>query len=253
MDIIEPILSFDFWLLFFIGVLASVIGALFGAAGLVTLPAMLIAGIPIHISIAANKFATGLSAFTNVLSFIKTKQLRWKHIKGLVPTAIMGGVAGAFVTTLLNEQTMNIVASVLLLVAFAVVMLNRTFLKEVHPSGTPKSVTLYPPLIISMYDGGFGAGSATMSITYYVSKNYRYRKAVKLSRVIICASCLGGFGWFYAQGFLVWSIAIPVALGSIIGSHAGIVLLPKLPMKIVRWVLPVIFLALIIQVFLELF
>lgn len=57
-------LSVNGFMLFTIGLLAAIIGVLFGAAGFVLLPAMLLIGIPIHTTVAVNKFATGISALS---------------------------------------------------------------------------------------------------------------------------------------------------------------------------------------------
>lgn len=253
METILYVLTVDFWLLFSIGIGSSIIGSMFGAAGLVTIPAMLIVGIPIHLSIAANKFATGLSAFTNVMTFYRRKSLDLKMTAKQIITGIAGGVCGAFFATQLSEHTMNIIASILLVFSFFIVVISRKYMDEMTPSRQPKSTKLVAPFFISIYDGGFGPGSATMSITYYLHRSYGYQKAAEFSRVIIFASCFGGFLWFYIQGLVRWDIAIPVTLGAIIGSHIGILLLPKLNMKWVRLILPLIFLILIAQVFIELF
>lgn len=98
METILYVLTFDFWLLFVIGIGSSIIGSMFGAAGLVTIPAMLIVGIPIHLSIAANKFATGLSAFTNVMTFYRRKSLDLKMTAKQIITGIAGGVCDAFLS-----------------------------------------------------------------------------------------------------------------------------------------------------------
>ncbi len=51
-------------ILFTIGLLAAIIGVLFGgAAGFILMPSLLLVGIPIHTTVAVNKFATGLSAY----------------------------------------------------------------------------------------------------------------------------------------------------------------------------------------------
>lgn len=55
--------SYEGLLLFSIGLIAAIIGVMFGAAGFVLLPSMLLIGVPIHASVAVNKFASGFPHF----------------------------------------------------------------------------------------------------------------------------------------------------------------------------------------------
>lgn len=250
--IITQWFSLEGLLLLGIGIIASMVGSMFGAAGLVTLPAMLLVGIPIHTTVAVNKFATGISAFTNVLTFIAKKQVTFKSIFPLILTAICGGVFGAFLATRLSEQTMNIIACILLLFALMIVVASKKSILNGQEQTDPLPTKLVIPFIISIYDGGFGPGSATMSITYYLKKQHLYMKAVEFSRIIIFSSCFGAF-WFYLWlGIMDWGIAIPIAIGSIIGSHLGLKLLPLMKMKWLQIILPIIFFILIMQIIIEL-
>lgn len=245
-------LSFDGLMLLTIGIVASMVGSMFGAAGLVTLPAMLLVGIPIHTTVAVNKFATGLSAFTNVLTFLFKKQITFKSILPLILTAITGGIIGAFLATRLSEQLMNIIACGLLIFALVIVMKSKQFILNGAKQNNPQKSNLIVPFIISIYDGGFGPGSASMSITYYLKKQHLYLKAVEFSRIIIFSSCFGAF-WFYLWlGLMDWGVAIPIAIGSIIGSHLGLKLLPLMKMKWLQIILPIIFALLILQIIVEL-
>lgn len=245
-------LSFDGLILLAIGIIASMVGSMFGAAGLVTLPAMLLVGIPIHTTVAVNKFATGISAFTNVLTFLLKKQITFKSIFPLMLTAITGGVIGAFLATRLTEQLMNIIACGLLIFALIIVITSKQFILNGAKHNNPQPTSLIAPFLTSIYDGGFGPGSASMSITYYLKKQHVYLKAVEYSRIIIFSSCFGAF-WFYLWlGLMDWGVAIPIAIGSIIGSHLGLKLLPLMKMKWLQVILPIIFALLILQIIIEL-
>ncbi|WP_416825498.1 sulfite exporter TauE/SafE family protein [Ectobacillus polymachus] len=247
-EFILSLFSMESIILLSIGIIASMVGALFGAAGLVTLPAMLLVGIPIHTSVAVNKFATGLSAFTNVITFFIKKKLSFKKTVLIVCIAFSGGIVGAYLATLLTENVMNIVACFLLIVALITVLTSRKYINNSPKQEKEQPIQLYIPFFISVYDGGFGPGSASMSITYYLKKKHSYYKAVEFSRIVIFSSCFGAFLWYFFHGIINWGVAIPITIGSIIGSHLGIKLIPKIPMKWVRVVLPIIFIALIFQV-----
>ena len=106
------------------------------------------------------------------------------------------------------------------------------------------------PFLISIYDGGFGPGSSTFSILYFLKKHYTYVKSVQYTRVIIFGCCTGAFLVFYQTDF--FQIEYAIAIGSIVGSQLGLWALPKVPKKIARLLLIVIFCLLIIQVLMKL-
>lgn len=77
--LLQEWLSIKGFILFTIGLLAAIIGVLFGAAGFILMPSLLLVGIPIHTTVAVNKFATGISALSNVVSFVITGRLSLKN------------------------------------------------------------------------------------------------------------------------------------------------------------------------------
>lgn len=94
-------------LIFFIGIVSSFVGTLAGGGGLITLPAMMLTGIPIQTSIATNKFSSGVAAFSSIVYLIQHKHLKAKMIIKVVIVAFLGGIGGALLTSYVSEQTMN--------------------------------------------------------------------------------------------------------------------------------------------------
>lgn len=240
--------SVNGFILVTIGFLAAVIGVLFGAAGFILLPAMLLIGIPIHTTVAVNKFATGISALSNVVSFVMKGHLSLKKFTSLMMIASLGGVVGAFLATRLSEQVMNIVACVFLIFSFFIILCSNKFLVKDMNETEEQPINKLIPFAISIYDGGFGPGSALMNVTYHLKKQYSYIKAVELTRIITFSSCTGAFLFYYFTGIVNWGIAIPVSMGSIVGSFLGLKIIPYIKTRWIQILLPIIFFLLIIQV-----
>ncbi|WP_246020393.1 sulfite exporter TauE/SafE family protein [Lysinibacillus telephonicus] len=246
-------LSMDGLLLFGIGILAAIIGVMFGAAGFVLLPALLLVGIPIHATVAVNKFATGVSSLSTVLVLILKKKVRLKKMLPLMFVAAFGGISGAFFATRLSEQMMNIIACIVLIAMFFVVLKgNKKGLvseqQDTEEQDGEQRTTLIAPFFIGIYDGGFGPGSALLNITYFLKKQFSYLKAAELTRFMMFASCISAFLFYFFYGIVDWGFAIPVTVGSIVGSHIGLKIIPYLKGKWIQFLLPTIFLLLIVQV-----
>lgn len=161
---------------------------------------MMLTGIPIQTSIATNKFSSGIAAFSSVFYLIYHKQLRMKSIIFNLLLAFIGGIAGALFTAHVSEKTMNMIAFLLLFLALAVTIKNKEWVETLQAeenTSSNKMCKLFIPLFIAAYDGGFGPGSSTFGIIYYMKKNHTYIKAVQLTRVLIFGSCIGGFIVFY--------------------------------------------------------
>ncbi|QPQ36713.1 sulfite exporter TauE/SafE family protein [Lysinibacillus sp. JNUCC-52] len=235
-------------MLFSIGIIAAMIGVMFGAAGFVLLPAMLLVGVPIHATVAVNKFATGISSFTNVLTLLFKKDISLKEILPFMLMACFGGVTGAFLATRLSEQIMNIMACIILTFSFFIVLKNNKKLGIVTEGDQEKRPSSITPFFISMYDGGFGPGSALMNIMYFIKRQHSYVKAVELTRFVMFSSCMSAFVFYYLFGIVDWGIAIPVTAGSILGSHVGMRMVQYIKVKWLQITLPAIFLLLIAQV-----
>lgn len=246
-------LSVDGLLLFGIGVLAAIIGVMFGAAGFVLLPALLLVGIPVHATVAVNKFATGVSSLSTVLVLTLKKKVQLKQMLPLMVVAGVGGISGAFFATRLSEQTMNIVACIVLIAMFIVVLKNNreglvNEQEDTEQQETSKRTNWLAPFFIGIYDGGFGPGSALLNITYFLKKQFSYLKAAEMTRFMMFASCISAFLFYFFYGIVDWGFAIPVTVGSIVGSHIGLKIIPFLKGKWIQFLLPTIFLLLIVQV-----
>jgi|GEM_PF-6631726 len=86
-----------------IGIIAAFIGTLAGGGGLITLPAMMLVGIPIQTSIATNKFSTGISALSSIFYLLYHKELHLKAILKYIAIAGIGGVGGALLAVSLSH------------------------------------------------------------------------------------------------------------------------------------------------------
>ncbi|GAA3347784.1 sulfite exporter TauE/SafE family protein [Lysinibacillus fusiformis] len=246
--LLQEWLSIKGFILFTIGLLAAIIGVLFGAAGFILMPSLLLVGIPIHTTVAVNKFATGISALSNVVSFVITGRLSVKKYFSFMIVSCLGGVLGAIFAILLSERIMNVVACISLIFAFMMVLRSNKWIVKDVKEMEEQRINKLVPFAISIYDGGFGPGSALMNITYFLKKQHHYLKAVELTRMISLSSCTGAFLFYYFTGIVNWGIAIPVSLGSIAGSFLGLKIIPHIQTKWIQIILPIIFLFLIVQV-----
>ncbi|WP_102275301.1 sulfite exporter TauE/SafE family protein [Cytobacillus massiliigabonensis] len=241
-------------ILCFIGIVSSFVGTLAGGGGLITIPAMMLIGIPIQTSIATNKFSSGIAAFSSVFYLIRRKDLHINAIYAEILIACIGGAIGALITSYLSAKTMNMIGLFLLIFALAVTIKNREWINTVQTQKKESPTKRWRSFIsfsIAVYDGGFGPGSSTFGIIHNMKQSNTYLKAVQMTRVLIFGSCTGGFIIFYHTGFLQWTYAITMAIGTIIGSQLGLLVLPKISHRTAKILLITILCLLITQMVLK--
>lgn len=229
-------------ILVIIGIVAAILGVMFGAAGFVMLPAMLLLGIPIHASVAVNKFATGMSSFTTMIGLVVKKKVSVRELAPYMVLSSVGGGFGAFIATRFDDRTMNVIGCVILTIVFIIV------LKPVKPLVAKVKPPKLLAAFIGSYDGALGPGSGSMYITYFSKSGEDYIDAAQKTRFLMFASCMSAFLFYWVYGIVQWGLAIPLTIGSIIGSYIAVRLMPYLNPKWMRIILPVIFAILIVQV-----
>ena len=84
---------------------AMTLGTLAGGGGLITVPAMLLMGIPIHSVIGAGKISTTVSSFSTFMTVLLKKQITFKESFWIIPISLTGGFTGGFIATRLTEST----------------------------------------------------------------------------------------------------------------------------------------------------
>ncbi len=242
----------DFIILFLIGFAATTIGTLAGGGGLISLPAMLIMGMPVHAALGANKVSNTISSLSSFLMIYKNKEVTVKEALTVIPLSLIGGITGGILASLLKEDWLIFIA--ILLLAFALIT---SFLSGVNFNGkeifhlSPKNaVQLYG---ISFYDGVFGPGSGTLSLYFYARQKVSYLRAIGLSRIMIFSSCFGASISFIATGKILWPMTIALMLGSLSGAQLGVRLASKIKKEHVAPILRVVTVLLMIQIMLKYF
>ena len=240
----------EYIILFFIGICATTIGTLAGGGGLISLPAMLVLGIPVHSAIAANKVSNTISSFSSFFHLYREKKLTFKESFWIIPVSMIGGVSGGFIASKIASEDMYVVALCLLVFAFIASFIGKgNFSGDERLKASGKSITgLYG---IGIYDGLFGPGQGTLMLYLFGHLNIAYIRAVGYVRLATFSSCLGAAITYISTGAVIWPVAIALMLGSLTGAQIGVRIASKLKPIYVKPILRVTTVALVVQIFLN--
>ncbi|PLR87238.1 sulfite exporter TauE/SafE family protein [Bacillus sp. V33-4] len=229
-----------------IGLIAAFIGTLAGSGGLIGMPSMLLLGIPVHTAIASAKFSNIFSSFSSFFVLLKRKHISFKSAIKTAPFALGGGVCGGLLANSISDKTMTIAAIILLSIAFILTFVKKPQQQEITSAET--GTDIYPYLFgISVYDGMFGPGQATLLMYTYLHKGLSYIKAMAYTRFQTFISCFGALFSYIAGGAFDLSIALYLSTGSIIGAQLAVRMADRVSVRYLKRLLHLITILLIIQ------
>jgi hypothetical protein len=208
------------------GFVASFIDSQVGGGGVITLPALLAAGLPPAAASATNKLGGTSSALFASINYLRSGLVPMRRVWLLAPLSLVGGGIGVW--AFLHSDTGWLVPAVLAVMAtMAVYVLVRP---KFGADDLPR-VGLLPmvamglaALDIGTYDGLMGPGTGSFLLFALVSLlGYGFRRAAALGRVLNLASNLSALAYWIFAGHVVWAVGIPMAVsmaaGGWIGSH----------------------------------
>ncbi|MDE8565671.1 sulfite exporter TauE/SafE family protein [Anoxybacillus rupiensis] len=238
-------LHMDYALFIVIGALTSFVGTLAGGGGLIGMPVLLLTGVPVHQAIAAAKFSNMISSFSSFFVLLGEGKIGWKQTAFIVPISLGGGITGGLLASSLPEKTMTAIAIALLTFALSLQFFRK---KMTQQRSAVFSKKLYAPLYgISVYDGMFGPGQATLLMYTYLSTGLDYLSAIAFTRFQTFISCFGAFATYLYAGHVNWHIAPFLGLGSVIGAQVSVRLAQKLKQEHLSLILNIVTFLLIIQ------
>lgn len=232
---------------------AGIIDSIAGGGGMITVPALLLAGIPPVEALGTNKLQSlfGSSSATIAYASKGLVNIRENWTDALAST--IGSVFGALLATILPVEIMRAVLPLLLL-AIALYFalkpnvgdLDRT--RRVGPFLF--GVTIVP--LIGFYDGLFGPGTGSFFMLAFVAlAGYGVLKATAHTKLLNFASNVGGFAAFAAVGVINWKVGIFMGVAQFIGAQIGAQLAMRIGARVIKPLLIVVSLALAVRLLLD--
>lgn len=235
---------------------AGAMDSIAGGGGLISLPAILIAGMPAQLAVGTNKFSAGIGCSISVVLFARARLIDWKlACKGIV-FSLLGAFLGAQAALALPPDILGKIFAILL-PFIAIVCLRPQKKKDLESPASPSysmPKILFICGCIGIYDGFFGPGTGTLMILgLFRGLKMDLVMASGTAKVFNLASNLSSLVTFMAGGHIIYSIAIPMAIASVAGSFIGTRLAIVNGASFIRKILPVSISALFITLFIQYF
>lgn len=233
--------------------LAGLVDAIGGGGGLISLPAYLLAGVPMHNAIATNKLSSTCGTALTTVRFIRQGLVNWKIA---VPTAlfgILGSSLGANLSMKMDEGVMQHILFVVLPVVAFVVMNPRLFrdreADRAVPGGRLWGVAIASAFLIGIYDGFYGPGTGTfLIIALTVFAGMDMRAANAQTKVINLTTNITSLVIFLMNGQAVLLLGLAAAVCNMAGNYVGSGLAMKRGSRVTRPVIVLVLALLFLKV-----
>ncbi|MGE5627196.1 MAG: TSUP family transporter [Solirubrobacterales bacterium] len=207
------------------GFFGALVDSIAGGGGIITVPAFLMAGVPPHIALGTNKFASTCASFTSSVKFATSSKVDFKLIKILAPFTIIGAVLGVNSVLAVNGGFLNTVVLILL----TLVGLYSLFSKTVGVNDNFKGLNkknivsgIFLAIGLGFYDGFFGPGTGSFLIFGMIGVyGFDFVRAGGNGKVLNFLSNITSLIVFAFNFQINYSIGIPVALSMILGARFG--------------------------------
>lgn len=235
-------------LLVLVALAAGVVDAIGGGGGLLTVPVLLAMGLPPQMALGTNKGQSVFGSTAALVSFARAGLVSWKRARWTVPLGFAGSLLGATVLLRVSPLVLRPIVLGLLLLAGALLVL----LRPVEGTATvnPRGETLAGALALGVgaYDGFFGPGTGTFLVVGFAALlALPLRRASAEAKAVNAASNLAAALLFSARGVVLWRLALPMALGQLVGGWIGAHLTVRGGDRLVRVVVLAVVLALVLK------
>lgn len=215
---------------------AGFVDAIAGGGGLITVPALLLAGIPPAQALATNKVQGVFGAATAAISYARRGLVDLKSQRRAAAIAFAGGLAGALCVAAVPTELLRYVLPVVL-IGIALFFALKPGLNDVDRAQRMPpalfSLTVVPA--IAFYDGLLGPGTgAFLMLGFVMLAGYGILKATAHTKLLNFASNLGGLVAFAAVGQPLWLLGGAMAVAQIAGASLGSRLAMRIGARIIK-------------------
>ena len=219
--------------------LAGFVDSIAGGGGLISLPAYLLAGLPVHMAIGTNKFSSAFGTTLSTVRFIRQKLVIARFAIPSVFFGFSGSAIGAKLSLLVSETVLKSLLLVVLPIA-AFCVLNRRIFRPNESDNIKYDfktffVVMISAFLVGIYDGLYGPGTGTfLIIAFSVFAKFSIKRANAHTKVINLSTNIAALVVFLLNGQVLIPLGIAAAVSNMLGNYAGSGLVMTKGVKIVK-------------------
>jgi uncharacterized membrane protein YfcA len=215
---------------------AGLIDSIAGGGGLISVPALLLAGASPVEALATNKLQGTFGAGTAMLSYARAGQVRPQDQLGMAAISAVAGAGGAMVAHLIPAEALRIIMPVVLIGVAAFFAL-KPGLSDAASTARMRPAVFAATAVpaIAAYDGFFGPGTGSFFMMGFVLlAGYGVLKATAHTKMLNFASNIGSLVVFIPSGATWWAVGLAMAVAQVAGASLGAHLAMRIGARLIK-------------------
>ena len=210
-------------LLFGVAMLAGFIDAIAGGGGLITIPALMWAGLPPTAALATNKLQACGGSFFASLYFVRKGMVKLGEMKLAIACGFVGAAIGTIAVQMVDTAFLETLLPFLILAIGGYFLFSKKISEEdKHQVFTPVMFGFTAAFGIGLYDGFFGPGTGSFFALAFVSlAGFGLAKATAHAKVLNFSTNIASLIFFAIGGKVFWMIGGVMLVGQAIGATLG--------------------------------
>ncbi len=210
-------------LLFGVGLGAGFIDAVAGGGGMISVPALLWAGLPPQLALGTNKLQSSVGTTMAVWQYLRAGLVNGRELRLVAGVTFAFAVAGTWTVTRVDNGLLErLVPWLLLGVAFHALFCPRFGQAENLPKLGPGSFAWLAGGTLGFYDGFFGPGTGAFWTMGWISlRGKDLLGATAATKVVNLTSNLAALCVFLPAGLVRYDLAAAMIGGQLLGARLG--------------------------------
>lgn len=227
------------FLLFIVGIMAGFINTLAGGGSILTLPVLILTGMPSPVANATNRVAILIQSATGSYSFYRHNKLQIYPVIHITIAAIIGAIIGSLFAVQIDSELFDKVLGIVFI--FILVLMFRPQNKKMANTKTlPRWAELLIFFVIGLYGGFVQVGIGFIFLaSFSLISNFNLIEANAIKVFIVMCFTIFSVIIFSAAGKIIWHYGLILAAGNSIGAALGVKAAIKKGDRIVRIVLTI--------------
>ncbi|MCE5285244.1 MAG: TSUP family transporter [Pelosinus sp.] len=224
MDLFGTVDIYTLMFLLASGFIAAFIDAAVGGGGLISLPALMMTGMPPQFALGTNKMASVMGSLTSTLSFLCSGKINFALVKYLFPIDFIGSVLGVYTVQLIPPNFLKPLVVVMLVLVTIYTFFKKDWGSESTYGGMTKRVAILSGLAafaFGFYDGFFGPGTGSFLIFSFLLIGFDFVVAAGNAKALNFASNIAAVLSFGYLGLINYSYGITMGISMVFGAMAG--------------------------------
>lgn len=205
------------------GLLAGFVDSIAGGGGIITVPALLAAGLPPHLALGTNKLQSTFGSCTAMLHYRSGGLVSLRETTVGIVYTFLGAAAGTIAIQRVSPGMLRHVIPALLLVIFVYMLFSPRVGSESRRArlAAPAFYLVFG-LAIGFYDGFFGPGTGSFwAIAFASMLGLDLRRATAHTKVMNFVSNASALVFFALGGNVLLLPGLAMGAGQVVGALAG--------------------------------